>query len=148
MIGVRQMDIVAFEAEHLKGLEVNEFVSFIQPDLDNPEYGEFLAKGEAYTGIVDGKVIGCAGFMPLGVNRFHAWALLSKDTRKHMVKIARMGQFVLYNSDMPRVETNVRSDFPQALKFVELLGFLRETPLPMKKFGDDGKDYYLYARVK
>lgn len=140
------MKIVPFIPAHLDGLVVNEFVSFIQPDLNNPEYGEFLAQSESYTGISDGNVVGCAGFYPLGVNRIHAWALFSKKTRKHMTGITRAAQNMIYNIEKPRIETNIRSDFLQAIKFIELLGFKRETPLPMKSFGDDGMDYYLYAR--
>lgn len=140
------MKYSAFKPEDLKGLEVNEFVSFIQPDLDNEEYGKFLAQGEAYSASVDGKIIACAGFMPLGEYRCHAWALFSPKTQKHMTGIVRFGKNVVYNIGMPRIETNIRSDFAQAIKFIELLGFVRETPLPMKNFGDDGMDYYLYAR--
>lgn len=140
------MEYREFKAQDLQGLEVNEFVSFIQPDLENPKYGEFLENGEAYTAMVDGRVIACAGFMPLGKNRCHAWALFSPETRNYMTSIVRFAKNVVYNIEMPRIETNIREDFAQAIKFIELLGFIRETPLPMKNFGDDDMDYYLYAR--
>ena len=140
------MNIVPFIPAHLDGLEVNEYVSFVQPDFANPQYGDFLSQGVCHSAIKDGEVIGCAGFIPMGVNRWHAWALFSNKTRHHMTQITRFARELVYNLNVPRIETNIREDFEQAKKFIELLDFVRETPLPMKNYGDDGMSYYLYSR--
>jgi L-amino acid N-acyltransferase YncA len=44
-----------------------------------------------------------------------------------------------------RIETQVRSDFDASKKWLNALGFEQEGL--MKKYGNTGKDYYLYARI-
>jgi hypothetical protein len=139
------MNIVPFVPTHLKNLVVNSYVGFIQEELTE-EYGLMLFKGGAHTIIVDGKVIGCAGILQTGKNRWQAWALLSEASAPHMLGITRAANSFLDNYEKPRIETHVRVDFKQGNKFAKLLKFKNETPDGMKNYGDDGCDYYLYSR--
>lgn len=141
------IDVVPFKPHHLKGLIVNDYVGYIQDELSD-EYGLELAKGDAHTIIANDNVIGCAGLLQRGKNRWHGWALLSEKSAPHMLSIVRTTRHFLDNYNCPRIETNVRVDFKQGNKFVKLLGFTNETPKGMKNFGEDGFDYYLYARCK
>lgn len=139
------MEIVQFHPRHLKGLIVNEYCGFIQPELSD-EYGAALAQGGAHSVLVNGKVIGCGGILQTGTRRWHAWAMFSDESKNHMVGIVRAANSFLDNYEKPRVETCVRCDFEQGKKFAKLLRFKNETPKGMKNYGDDGHDYYLYAR--
>ncbi len=48
--------------------------------------------------------------------------------------------------DFQRVEAYVDPEFPQAIKWAEMLGFEREGL--MKRFTPSGQDQYLYARTR
>ena len=141
------MTVVPFIPAHLEGLKIHDYMSFMGKSLTK-EYGEHLANFPSYSYIRDGKVIGCSGVVPLGVYRYQAWALLSYDSGKYMRGITREVKSFLDMFSGRRVETHVVDKFPQGSKWMEMLGFKKETPSPMRMFGDDGKDYYLYARVK
>ena len=140
------MEILEFQPEHLRTLIVNEYISYIKPEVENPEYAKALAKGGAHTAVINGQIMCCAGIYKLGRNRWHAWALLSEDSGPYMLPITRAAIEIMANYRKPRLETHVRDDFAQGHKFVDLLGFSCETPYGMRNYGDDGHDYYLYSR--
>ena len=140
------MDVVQFETGHLELLKVHKYMEHIQKDFGK-EYRDFLAKFPAYTAMVDGKAVACAGMVQTGVYRWQAWALISKDSGKHMLHLTRAIKHYMKNLSTPRIETHVRADFEAGIRWIEVLGFKRETPEPMKNWGDDGYDYYLYART-
>jgi hypothetical protein len=105
-------------------------------------------KGCSFTGFTTEKIIGCAGILPIWGGVGHAWVVLGNDYKKHriwihkqvkdmFVKIAIGGQF-------KRVQANVQCDFHNATRWVEAMGFEREST--MKKYGPEGKDYYMYTR--
>lgn len=141
------MEVVKFEKEHINGLRVHEYMKHIENSFDD-EYGDTLAAFPSYTAIVNGEVIACAGMVQTGVYRWQAWALMSEKTKDYMIPITRaMNHYISY-LNTPRIETHVRSDFKAGQRWMKMLGFNCETPEPMKNWGDDGYDYYLYARVK
>lgn len=143
------MNVVPFIPAHLKELKLHPFLSHFQKYTVREEYGESLFLYPSYTAINGhGKVIGCAGVYPIGENNYQAWALLSEESGKYMKGFTRETKKFLDMFKADRVQTNVRADFEAGLKWMRLLGFKCETPEPMKKFGDDGMDYYLFARVK
>ena len=141
------MIVVPFLPAHLKDLIVHDYMGFIQDDLDD-EYAELLNAGPAYTVLVDDKVVCCAGILQVSKFRWNVWALLSKDSGKHMLGITRAVKKFLDENSKTRYETHVRSDFVNGHKWMKMLEFSNETPNGMKAYGDDGYDYCLYARVK
>ena len=104
------MIVVPFIPAHLESLEVHEYMAHIQREFGQ-KYGEMLAEFPSYSGIVDGKVIICSGVVQAGVNRWNAWALMSKESGRHMIPITREVMKYLKTSHVPRIETHVRSDF-------------------------------------
>ena len=136
-----------FLTSHIKDLIVHDYMGHIQPEMDDA-YAELLDGGSAYTALSDGKVIGCAGIMQTAKNRWEAWALLSNDSGKHMVGVTRAVIKFLNDNPKPRVETHVRDDFKVGHKWMKMLNFKCETPDGMPNYGDDGHDYYLYARCR
>lgn len=77
-------------------------------------------------------------------------ALVSKEARKCPVQFARHIRRRLDHYEKMvnarRVQCTVRAGFPFLVKFIKLLGFEQEAL--MRKFGPEGDDYYLFARVK
>lgn len=141
------MIVVPFLTSHIKDLIVHDYMGHIQAEM-NDAYAELLDGGPAYTALSDGKVIGCAGIMQTAKNRWEAWALLSNDSGKHMVGFTRAVNKFLNDNPKPRVETHVRDDFKIGHKWMKMLNFKCETPNGMPNYGDDGHDYYLYARCR
>lgn len=141
------MTVVPFLPAHLTGLIVHDYMGHIQEEMDH-QYGLLLSQGDAYSYIAKGKVIGCSGIYQTAKYRWEAWALLSKDSGKYMVGFTRAVQDFLDNCGKKRIETHVRDDFVVGHKWIKMLGFECETENGMKSYGDDGHDYYLYARVR
>lgn len=141
-----KLAIVPMIPDHLKDLVVHEYLGEIQNLMGNTDYGELLASDVSWSFLVDGKVIGCVGVTQCGMRRWHGWGLLSKDSGKYMLAITRFSNKEFDRMAKPRVETAVREDFASGLKWAKMLGFKCETPEPMKNYGDDGYDYYLFAR--
>lgn len=81
---------------------------------------------------------------------FEVSALVSDDAKKCPIQFARHVSRRLDHYDeqlgLRRIQCTVRTGFPFLVKFIELFGFEREGL--MRKFGPEGDDYYLYARVK
>lgn len=139
------MILVPFDPVHALGMRV-------QPNQALPpdEFLRALATpaGEAYTGMVDGRPIGCAGVVELWKGRALAWALLAEDAGPHMVSVTRAIRFFLATVPYRRVEMAVDAEFPAAIRWAEMLGFKRETPEPMPAYLPNGRACYQYARVK
>lgn len=139
------MIIRPFQIEHALAMRV-------QPNQQLPQ-GEFLKAlqspaGEAYTGFVDERPIGCAGVMGIWPGRALAWALLSDEAGPHMRSLTRAIRFFLDSVPFRRVEMAVDAEFPAAIRWAAMLGFQLETPEPMQGYTPDGRACYQFARVK
>jgi hypothetical protein len=62
----------------------------------------------------------------------------------HKTVIALLGEQILKRK-LRRVEITVKHDFEQGKKWAESLGFEQEGLL--RKYGPNGEDYFMYARV-
>jgi hypothetical protein len=113
--------------------------------------------GPAYTLVIEGEVVACAGVTILEPGKGEAWALLStlfyqypktayKAIRKGLEDIIRekglkrVQAFVKCGTGVPTVDTQA------SCRFLEHLGFVNETPNAMKAY-HNGHDYYMFARV-
>jgi hypothetical protein len=79
--------------------------------------------------------------------KYQAWALLSADSGPYMTAITRRAKSIFGRYTESRIETHVRTDFIIGQKWVKMLGFKNETPDGMKKWGEDGFDYFMYSVV-
>lgn len=140
------MIVVPFIPAHLKGLIVHDWMGHMNGILTE-EYGEMLSQYPSYSAIVNGDVVAIFGVYPVSDVRYCSWGLVSEKSAKHMVSITREVNKFLELFKAIRVEAHVRADFEKGNRWMKLLGFNLETPSPMKKWGDDGFDYYQYARV-
>jgi hypothetical protein len=111
-----------------------------------PGFAESLvAPGRAWTGIVDGAVVGCAGLALQWENYAKAWALLGVGATRQWPAIVRKMKTVLADAGIRRIEADVADGFGNGCRLASLLGFkvegIREAYTP------DGRDHFLYARV-
>ena len=140
------MEIVEFKPKHINDIQAQtmqkEWLLYWKPG-----YAEYLRdNGIAYSAVIDGKVIGCAGIFKHWEGRGEAWALFDSSIRTHFIGITRAILRALSVTDFRRVEANVRHDFKAAHEWMLYLGFTWEGT--MKNFGIDGMDYDRFARVK
>lgn len=108
---------------------------------------EQLNNTYAWTGVVDGQVIGCAGMVPLLPGVGEIWALFSDALPQHkvsMFKELKRHLEHLHAQGYPRLQTVVQHGFETGKRFVERLGF--EFEGSMRKY-INGETYDRYAKI-
>jgi RimJ/RimL family protein N-acetyltransferase len=142
------MNIEPFKPEHFDTLILQPAQEYARPNLENRGYGEALAsRGDAFTGFIDGRVVGCVGVLPMWEGRAEAWALLARDVGlRGMREVHNAVLRYLEMCPYRRLEAHCDADFPQARRWLEMLGFEFEGPL--RAYKPDGKDCLRFARIK
>lgn len=138
------MIVERFRPEHLEQL-------ILQPAQEfaglNRGHAESLSKTESFAGLIDGRVVACAGVTPLWDGRGEAWALIARDIgAKGMHELHFQAKRYLSGSALRRIEASCDATFMQAHRWLFLLGFKFEGPL--RKYTPDGRDCLRFARVK
>ena len=146
-----KVEIVPFKSDHAKKileLGMNE------PALElKPEHHQYIVNfgtiGMSFTGTVNNVPIAAGGVHHLWDNVAEGWVIGSKLIWKYPITFGRAikirTDYLATNNNIKRIQTAVKSDCSKAIRFAEWLGFKREGL--MKKYGPDGSDYYLYAKV-
>lgn len=102
------------------------------------------------TGLVDGRIVGLGGITILWDGVGEGWLILTKDVLTRKVEsyrcIYRLMLKLIEENKLRRIQAHVRTDFRQAIKMIEALGFEREGLL--REFCPDKCDVYMYARIK
>lgn len=105
--------------------------------------------GPAWTGRLDGRVIGCAGVSLSWRGRAHAWCVLSdgiprcawvgihRAVADRLERLAELGVW--------RLEAETALGFRPGIRWLTLLGFEREGTA--RGFGPGGEDFVRFARV-
>lgn len=143
------MKVVAFHPDHVRALELQDAQQYFAGTLSGDEYARALAKsGAAFTALDGDRVIACSGCVEIWDNRAMAWALISKDAGRHMLGIHKAVAGFLSGAKWRRIEATVDAGFESGMRWMGMLGFVRETQNPMKAYRPDGGNCYLFARVK
>lgn len=143
------MRVVAFRPEHVRVLELQNAQRYFAGELAGDAYGRVLASsGHAFTALDGDRVIACSGCVEIWDNRAMAWALISKDAGRHMVGVHKAVAGFLACAPWRRIEATVDVGFEAGMRWMAMLGFVRETLEPMRAYRPDGGDCYLFARVK
>jgi hypothetical protein len=136
------IEVRTFEQKHIEQLKPRQVFEGELSVLGPPP---FLA----HTFLVDEKPIAVFGGIYFGPQQMRVWAVFSDEITKVPVEFFRktrrliLAYFKQYN--LLRMEFTVKADFVVGKRFAEQLGFVREAV--MRKWGHDGSDYILYARV-
>ena len=103
----------------------------------------------AFTGIVNNKPIFAAGMKMLWGQVAEGWVIATHEVWNHPLAVAKAIKKDFANvarqHNIKRVQTAIRKDFKQGLRFAEWLGLENEGL--MKCYGVDGSDQYRYARI-
>lgn len=140
--GAAKLEVVPFRAEHLMRLQQD-------PPREHPvtpEEAVALEAEFAFTGLVDGEPMACAGLVHIWPGRGLLWALLSVHSGPHMLQIHRAARRLLGVCDVRRIECTVDEGFEPGHRWARMLGFRLEAPR-MANYRPCGGDSALYARV-
>lgn len=144
------IEFLPFQMYHLDAIRLQPGQRHLMAELRDPDYAEALAiPGFAYTGMIEDKIVGCAGVLPLGHHRAMGWTLLTKIPPRAWVRMTRQVAVALeraHQEGYRRIEATVLSSFVQAHRWVRVLGFEYEGN--MRSYGPDGSDHCLYARIR
>jgi hypothetical protein len=141
------LSFVPFSQAHMHLFEAQPMQVREQEVLRSaPDALDELAKGHAFTAMVDGEVIGCGGIIEWWPDRCSVWAIVGKDAGPHMRGITRMVRAVLDRYPSRRIEATVREDFAQGKRWIRLLGFGCDGFLPA--YSPLGEDVIMYSRIR
>jgi hypothetical protein len=137
-----------FRAGHLRYLTPQEAQRHEHAVLLGSGAADLLESAVALTAWDDYRCVGMAGLIPVHPHRALAWMLLSEGAAAHMLPIVRKIKRVVANAPWRRVELTVNANFEDGQRFARLLGAVLETPEPMRAYGPDGDDQFMYALVR
>lgn len=138
-----------FGPADLERLALQEAQQDLREWLSAPGRGEELATGgPAWTGIIAGRVVGCAGIRPIWPGRATAWALIGRIPPAEWVRVTAKVRAELRDAHAAghrRIEATVSVGFEAGCRWVGALGFQFEGIA--RAYDPYGNDHYLYARV-
>lgn len=106
----------------------------------------FYERGPAFSGFLNGTLLGCAGVVPLWPGLGEAWIVLSPEGRRHRAwyrAVARILPSIAASGRFRRIQADVVREFEAGRRFVERLGFKYEFTMP--KYGPNGEDFVRYV---
>lgn len=142
------MHISPYKAYDLHELMIQPAQAHMRDLLLSNGYPEALEAHDSYTGRIDGRVVACAGMIPLWEGVVRAWAVIGADIGPGgMTSLHRAARRAIAACPARRIEIEVVTSFKEAHRWVRMLGgFEREGT--MRKYTPDGQDCDKYARVK
>ena len=103
----------------------------------------------AFTGVVNNNPIFAAGMKMIWGQVAEGWVIATSDMWKYPLGVAKAIKKdfakVAKENNITRVQSAIRKDFKEGQRFAEWLGLEREGL--MRKWGFDGSDQYMYARL-
>ena len=142
--------VIPFEPEHIYGMKPLIENENLESALLNMDYLNALKQlGAAFSGFTpDGKCVGAAGIKQINSKTYEGWAILSKDSNKHIKSILRAVDMFIKNyfefDVANRIQATVRLSYDKGHRFARLLGFSPEGILHNYEYGED---YMMYGRV-
>ena len=140
------MIVMPFKPEHLEQLRDSQTQGHIAAALGDPAYIRELAQSEGWTAMEGDTVLACAGLIPVWQGHCNAWALIGSKSGPAMLVLTR-AILRLLKMQTGRIQTVVEADFIEGQRWMDVLGFTRETPGVMRHWYPDGSDAILYSRV-
>lgn len=141
---------VPFCPSDLGGLRLQGAEAYLQPVVEGGAGHHLAVPGLAWSGMIDGRVVGCAGVWPIWEGRASTWALFGEIPKPQWLRLHRHVLRVLeraHGLGYWRIEAAVDAGFAPGRRWVSALGFVNETPEAMAGYGPTGRDFLLYARI-
>ena len=127
------IEIVPFKVEHAVELmrgELTESNLAKSDEIAERDGSFYLSRGPCFSGVEDGRVLGSAGIMLMWPGVGEAWVLFSKDVeniKKFVYETVTDYLITLVcDLDLRRVQAHCSTELPEAVRFLEQMGFERE----------------------
>jgi len=140
------VQIVRFKTEHAEYL--------LEQAGNKPLLGVFTEEvmayteslDHAYTGLLDGEPVLCAGLVKKNDHCAEAWTILHQNKRDKFILIFNALKRFLQIAPYRRVEALIKCDFNNGHRWAKALGFKLEASR-MYAYNADGSDSALYSRI-
>jgi hypothetical protein len=143
------MKIEPFKPGHFAELTSRPSEACMRAVMNDPEHLNTVARFDSWTMRIGGRVVACAGLLPLWDGRYEAWAVVASDIGCFgMLRLHRAAVRYLDLRTERRIEATVMRGFEQGQKWVRLLGFECETPNGMRGYLPGGETADLFSRVQ
>ena len=103
--------------------------------------------GNAWAALLDGKPIAAAGLIEVWAGRAYAWALFA-DGAARQRWVIRAIRSALDSAAFRRIELAVDASFFAGCRFADALGFKVWGDGPQRQYLPNGRDAWVYVRVK
>lgn len=135
------MELVDFHPDHLDHLDPLE-----RNGRDKFRgMGDTLKAHASFTLVHEGHPVACGGLIPVFSHRLVAWSAITEDMP--VIPAVRLARDYLDKQTATRIETVVDCEDLRSQKWVEALGFERETG-QLAEYNHDRSCAYMYARIR
>lgn len=144
-------ELATFLPEHVKEIDPHPAYQGAKESMAHSSEAFFKSSGCYSSSImIDGKVEGCLGLVMEWDKTAYAWSYLSKKACLHPYSLSKLVSKLLNMYEiglcLDRISATTRCDSLVSRRWLQSLGFVQEGI--MRKYGPDGSDYALYARVR
>lgn len=141
------IEIRPYKYEDALKLEPKEKGVKSHPDYET--WAKMNENGPAYTIVIDGEIIGCAGIRVFWEGTGEAWAILAEDKSvKHlkliMEEFGKRLDYTIRTLKFRWVQATINKDNAKLIHWVQHFGFKRKCI--MTGYLPGGNDAFLYAR--
>jgi hypothetical protein len=150
-ITVGGLDVMRFEPGHAVGMDLRSHDAEWASRLGAPlaDQARLLACGPSVALLRGAEVVACGGVMVLWRDVAEAWMRTSPLVEAYPLALVKTVRWFLgsvwRDLALKRMQCTVRADYGRATRFAERVGFCREALL--HRYGPEGADYIMYARV-
>ena len=142
--------LVRFEGWHLNWLDFNNINGLGLAGIISKSDAKLIEDHcTSWTGIQDGKIVGCGGFTPLWEGVAEIWMYLQPDAFKRKKVALKLMKHILNDiikqKKYHRIQAIVLKDYKAGIRFAEFFGFKNEGL--MKSYSVNKEDFYRYARI-
>lgn len=120
-----------------------------QPEFEfSDTYGAWLRDNSccSYSIMHNDKVVGVGGAIEIWPGRAEIWLLLDKGAGRCMSGVHRIATRFIEALPHHRVETGCEIGWPEAHRWLKMLGFERESRA--RKYMPSGRDIDIYVRIR
>jgi hypothetical protein len=143
------IELIAFEAPHITQIDMEPEHAAKDHAVVTPEYANALAASLAVTILADGRKVGCVGAVTVSEGLKHVWAHLGRiagdECEGIMTALHSRLNAPDFTAGVRRVQLTVPTFDARGCLFAKAMGF--EVEGRMEKYGPDGADHHLFARV-
>jgi hypothetical protein len=132
------IEVRPFKEYHLELLRVQGVQAAQRGSLS------YVPGGAGVSAFAGDSILLCGGIAPMRPKVGVCWALLSERAAKHMTWLHYATLRYITMQHWQRLEAVVEQGFGPGCRWVELLGFHNEGPMP--NFGESGETYLRYGR--